>query len=590
MTHANPFLRIVATLAAAACFLHATPAIARAGHHPATATDDAERTDRLIVKYRKGSAADVGGAVPAMAPALLAADGLRIESSRRLRGRHVLRLDRSATLKQLRAVARAVREANPDIDYVEPDRLLQPQAVVNDPYFPLQWDLQPGGGGIGAAAAWDASTGKGVVVAVLDTGIRPHADLAANLLAGYDMISDPAVANDGDGRDPDPADTGDAVGAGECSAANAATPSSWHGTHVAGTIAAVANNGVGIAGVAPGARVLPVRVLGKCGGYVSDIADAITWASGGSVDGVPDNPIPARVINLSLGGPGTCDRTTQAAITEARARGAVVVVAAGNAAMDAAGFTPANCAGVVTVAAVDRRGARAYYSNYGMVVDVAAPGGDMRLAAADGILSALNDGTAAPGADAYAYYQGTSMAAPHVAGIVALMLSANPALTPDEVAARIAASARVAPGVCVQCGRGIVDAAAAVALAAAPGGSADAPVIAEVEPNDLRATANLLASGAVTVQGGLTGLIDEEDWFRVSVAPGAALTATLEPTQDFDLALVDANGATLASSARSGSQVEVVAWRNTGTAALAVYVHVTDYGHASGSYQLRIAQ
>ena len=589
MPHSRHFLRAVAALAAA-CVLHAAPALARASHPPATAADDDERTDRLIVKYRKGSLADAGDAVPAAAPALLAADGLRIESSRRLRGRHVLRLDRSATLKQLRAVGRAMRETDPDVEYVEPDRLLQPQAVVNDPYLRFQWDLQAGNGGIGAAAAWDASTGLGVVVAVLDTGIRPHADLAANLLPGYDMISDPAVANDGDGRDPDPSDPGDAVGAGECAAAAAATASSWHGTHVAGTIAAAANDGRGIAGVAPGAKVLPVRVLGKCGGYVSDIADAITWASGGRVDGVPDNATPARVINLSLGGPGACDRTTQAAIADARARGAVVVVAAGNAGVDAAGFTPANCADVITVAAVDRHGARAYYSNFGTVVDVAAPGGDMRLSASDGVLSTLNDGVAAPGADAYAYYQGTSMAAPHVAGVAALMLSANPALTPAEVGLRIAASARVAPGVCAQCGRGIVDAAAAVALAAAPAGADNAPVVAEVEPNDLRATANLLASGAITVQGGLTGRIDEEDWFRVSVASGAALTATLEPTQDFDLALVDANGATLASSARSGNQVEVVAWRNVGTAAQAVYVHVTDYGHASGTYRLRLAQ
>ena len=494
------------------------------------------------------------------------------------------------TLKQLRVLARAVREANPDIDYIEPDRLLQAQAVVNDPYLPLQWDLGPGAGGIGATAAWGGSTGKGVVVAVLDTGIRPHADLAANLLAGYDMISEPAIANDGDGRDPDPTDPGDAVGPGECGTGSLASASSWHGTHVAGTIAAMSNNGLGIVGVAPEAKVLPVRVLGKCGGYVSDIADAITWASGGSVEGVPDNATPARVINLSLGGPGTCDRTTQEAITEARARGAVVVVAAGNAAADASTFMPANCAGVITVAAVDRRGARAYYSNYGVVVDVAAPGGDMRVAASDGILSTLNDGVAAPGADTYAYYQGTSMAAPHVAGVAALMLSANPALTPAEVAQRLSASARVAPGICQQCGRGIVDAVAAVALAGAPRDWDDVAVIAEVEPNDLRATANLLASGAMTVQGGLTGQIDEEDWFRVSVAPGASLTATLEPTQDFDIALVNTNGETLASSARAGNQVEVVAWRNATAAAQQVYVHVTDYGHASGTYQLRLAQ
>src|SRR5690606_31257016 len=153
--------------------------------------------------------------------------------------------------------------------------------------------------------------GNGVVVAVLDTGITRHGDLDANVLPGYDFISDAGKANDGDGRDNDPSDPGDWVTLNQCPGGNRAENSSWHGTHVAGTIAAVTNNAKGVAGTAFGARILPVRVLGTCGGYDSDIADAIVWAAGGSVSGVPTNANPAEVINLSLGGGGACGRTSQ---------------------------------------------------------------------------------------------------------------------------------------------------------------------------------------------------------------------------------------------------------------------------------------
>src|SRR5207253_2923541 len=180
-------------------------------------------------------------------------------------------------------------------------------------------------------------------------------------------------------------------------------------------------------------------------------------ASGGTVSGLPANTTPARVINLSLGGSGSCDTTSQNAINSARSRNTVVVVAAGNSNADAANYSPASCAGVITVAAVNRSGGRAYYSNYGAKVAVAAPGGDMRSSAANGILSTLNAGATTPGADNYAYYKGTSMATPHVAGVVALMLSRNAALTPDDVAAKLKSTARPFPASCAQCGAGIVD-------------------------------------------------------------------------------------------------------------------------------------
>jgi subtilisin family serine protease len=306
-----------------------------------------------------------------------------------------------------------------------------------------------------------------VVVGVIDTGYRPHKDLVGNILPGYDMISDTGVSQDGDGRDSDASDPGDWAPAGVCYSSHPGSNSSWHGTHVAGTIAAVTNNGIGVTGVAYKAKVVPIRVLGRCGGYTSDIADAIIWGAGGSVSGVPDNENPAKVLNLSLGGSGRCGYTQQNAIDTARTLGATVVVAAGNSNTNASNTTPANCSGVVTVAAVDRSGGKAWYSNYGSVVDVASPGGDTRVTA-NGILSTLNSGSTSPGSDSYAFYQGTSMATPHVAGAAALLYSVDPSITPNEVEATLKNTSRSFPRSCSQCGSGIVDAGAAVPTVSQP--------------------------------------------------------------------------------------------------------------------------
>lgn len=354
----------------------------------------------------------------------------------------------------------------PEVEYVEPDfimnRMEVPAPVTpNDPYLSYQWSLFDAISGIHAEQAWGYTAGQGSVVAIVDTGVLPHVDLLPNLLAGYDMIVGAATGNDGNGRDSDATDAGDYVLAGECGSTTAIN-SSWHGTHVAGTIAAAGNNAEGIAGVAYAAKALPVRVLGKCGGYTSDIAAGVIWAAGGTVSGVPANSNPARVINLSLGGASACGSTMQNAINTARGKNAVVVVAAGNSNTDASQFSPANCAGVVTVAATGKNGGRAYYSNYGTVVDLAAPGGSMNTGiAADGIVSTLNTGTQTALAD----YQGTSMATPHVSGVVALMLSANPALTPDQVESLLKSSARAFPQPCASCGIGLLDAATAVQAA-----------------------------------------------------------------------------------------------------------------------------
>lgn len=386
------------------------------------------------------------------------------------------------------------------LSYVEVDELLQPVNVTpNDAYFQYQWPLTEATGGINILPSWEQGiSGSGSVVAVLDTGYRPHIDLMPNLLPGYDMIADSFTGNDGNGRDSDASDPGNYILAGECGSTSNIN-SSWHGTHVAGTVAAVMNNQTGIAGVAYNAKVQPVRVLGKCGGYTSDIADGILWASGNEVPGTPPNPTPAKVLNLSLGGTGNCSYTLQRAIDRAVANNSVVVVAAGNSSSDAQLFNPANCNNVISVAASNREGAKATYTNTGAVVDISAPGGSMYGTSYDGILSTLNTGTTTPANDTYAFFQGTSMAAPHVAGVAALMQSANPELTPAQIESIIKESARPFPVACADCGAGIVDASAAVSIAISLGSGVDEPDTGEPEnPDNNENPVNTLPTASFT--------------------------------------------------------------------------------------------
>jgi serine protease len=432
---------------------------------PAAATEAAPGTpaERLIVGYRSGAAeaaSDKAAAADAAAKGEKAGEDVGFQ--RRLgTGAALVELGERPTRSEVADVV-AEYSADPQVAYVVPDRLNKPLATPNDTEYSKQWDLFEATAGMRVPGAWDLATGSGVTVAVIDTGYVAHSDLAANVVAGYDFISDTAVAVDGNGRDSNPADPGDWYAAGECGQATGSN-SSWHGTHVAGTIAAATNNGKGIAGIAYNAKISPVRVLGKCGGYDSDIIDAITWASGGTVSGVPANANVAKVINMSLGGGGACSTATQSAINGAVNRGTTVVVAAGNENQNAANSSPANCGNVITVAATNRAGSRASYSNYGSIVDIAAPGGETRTGTANGILSTLNSGTRTPSTENYAYYQGTSMATPHVAGLAALMKSANSALTPAQIESAIKSNARPLPGTCSGgCGAGLADATATV--------------------------------------------------------------------------------------------------------------------------------
>ena len=342
--------------------------------------------------------------------------------------------------------------AHPGVVAATPNSTVTRAATANDPRFASQWALRPGGGGAGFSTAWDRTLGAGSRVAVIDTGKTNHPDLAGQWLGGHDFISDADYAGDGNGRDADASDTGDFCGS---------AISSWHGTHVAGIVAANRNNSVGIAGAAPSAKVVPVRVLGRCGGEMADLIDAIVWSAGGTVPGMAANPHPARVINMSLSSLESCPRELQTSLSMARRLGAVAVAAAGNFNESASLYTPGNSSGELTVAASTTTRGLADYSNSGAGVNLAAPGGAGSSSAA--ILSTWLSATATnTGGYTYLAMSGTSMAAPHVAGAAALLLALKPNLTVGQVEAILTGTAASSAG-CSGCGSGILDAAAAIA-------------------------------------------------------------------------------------------------------------------------------
>jgi serine protease len=373
--------------------------------------------------------------------------------------------------------------ADPDVLYAVPNGRKRRLVAPNDPFYTTgptvnfaaqtggpvsgQWYLRAPTAGVPSAidieTAWLQTTGAGVVVAVLDTGVRfEHPDLGrvatgGQLLPGYDMVSTVAVANDTDGRDGDPSDPGDWITAGEASSSTfsgcSVSDSSWHGTSTASLVAAATNNSTGMAGAAPGAKVLPVRVLGKCFGNDSDIIAGMRWAAGLAVDGVPANPNPARVINMSLGGAGACSAAYQTAINEIAAAGVLIVAAAGNSAGGPVN-EPANCAGVVGVLALRHAGTKVGFSDLGPEISIAAPGGNcVNITAGSAclypILAATNTGARGPlltaWTDSFNATVGTSFSSPLVAGVAAILASHRPVLTPRQIRSALRLGARAFP-------------------------------------------------------------------------------------------------------------------------------------------------
>lgn len=549
-------------------------------------------------------------------------------------GAHVLSLAGQANRQVIDTAITGIR-ALPGVEYVEEDQILTPQAIPNDAYYtsavsggityPGLWGMWPisavagtapgatGSYGADFQTAWNTVTGAGVVVAVVDTGITPNVDIVgaggtvaagagSNLVStGYDFITDCRVratcaaatlsASAVVAASPNATDLGNFITAQDkIDNPNWATAtvanSDWHGTHVAGIVAALGNNAAGVIGGAYNAKILPVRALGKGGGSLSDIAEAIKWAAG--VHPSLSNPNPAKVINLSLGGgSASCSATMQNAVNAAVAAGAVVVVAAGNSNLDVANFTPANCTNVISVAAVGRDGSRASYSNFSspasnttnpVNITVAAQGGDQTYAAAfdPGILSTLNTGTTTPvltGGSGYAWYQGTSMATPYVAAAAALMLAKNPALTPAQIKTILASTASLTAfpsfvaGMATwdcslkqNCGAGILNANLAV--------QNSTPVVSAVATTDF---------GSVVMNGTLSKTVTLTNTSGFSAQLG---TASLSNLLVFAIGSDTCSGTTLAPNATC--QI-AVSYAPTGTGAHTASLTVPVTGAASAT-------
>jgi serine protease len=478
----------------------------------------------------------------------------------------------------------------PDVEYAVPDRRRRLMATPNDPLYaqggsdgPVagQWYLRPPNSversAIDAAAAWDVTQGRAdMVVAVLDTGVRfEHPDLqrastGGKLLDGYDFIADAGTANDGNARDADASDPGDWTAADECGSGEKAKSSSWHGTEVAGIVGALTHNATGMAGTGWNVKVLPVRVLGKCGGFDSDILAGMRWAAGIAVPGVPDNPSPARVINLSLGGSGACSAAYRDAVDEITARGTVIVASAGNSAGHAVA-EPANCPGVIGVAGLRHTGTKVGFSSIGPELSIAAPGGNCvntSGACLYPLLTTTNSGTQGPAASGYTdgsnISVGTSYSAPLASGVSALMASANTVLDVAQIRRVLRSTARAFP---------TSGAGGSVAACAAPTGSD------QLECYCTTATcgAGMLDAGAA-VQAAANG----RAFINVSpAAPVAGQPVQLAPTDSFAAAgrsiaayqwtLVDGGG--IVGSVPAGSPVSVTP---SGAGSFTVRLTVTD--------------
>jgi serine protease len=476
-------------------------------------------TARLIVKLRPVTAATADVRRQAQSRTdrvrnLAARSALQLQGSRDLGDDMVgLSLQSSLTGSTLDETLATLR-ADPDIEFAEIDQRRYARALPDDPLYAGQWYLQ----GIETSAtdleaAWDTTTGAAdTVIAVLDTGIRfEHPDLAGRVLAGYDFVdrdspSSFATANDGDGWDSDASDPGDWLTLGDLGSSPFAncdqeepTDSSWHGTRVAAMIVAATNNATGISGGTWAGKVLPVRVLGKCGGYDSDIIAGMRWAAGLPVTGVPANPNPARILNLSLGSPGSCVSSYRTALAALADAGVLVIVSAGNVDVEDRStepvHAPANCPGALAVTGVRHVGTKVGYSSFGPEAGIAAPAGNCGATTGPclySLITATNDGLTVPTSSSYTdeinANIGTSFSAPIVSAVAGLMRSVNDGFTAAEFTARIKAGARPFPPresgipLCpsldaataqcncttTTCGAGIADAPGAVAEALRP--------------------------------------------------------------------------------------------------------------------------
>lgn len=561
---------ITAAISVSAAVAAKKPKFAAEPANLSASLGDQQFFHRFVVEYKDGTRekSDRNAAVAGVNRAL-ARSGLaksRPAAASHLRklatGQQLVKVSRRLDRVEADALMRQIA-ADPNVRAVYPDRLrqiarqsvvkprpgTQPAYMPNDPDFvEYQWhmlapdgsatyDGGPNRGGINAPGAWDIADGSGVTIAILDTGITAHPDVDTSFAdAGYDFITDAFVSGrDTDDRVPGGWDLGDWTigypGAQTCQQRY----SSWHGTHVGSTAGAQAtDNGIGMTGVAYNANILPVRVLGHCGGYDTDIADAIIWAAGGEVEGVPLNENPAHVINLSLGGAGACTSYEADAIAQANALGAVVVVAAGNQNANTDGYSPGNCPGVITVASNGVTSRRAYYSNFGNGIEISAPGGGVYANDGSGgsqiydgfIWQAINPSDTTPmpseeidptGANGgYGGSAGTSQAAPHVAGVIALMQGARldaelPLLTPAEVLDILQDTATpftVAPSASQPIGPGIVNAAAAVLKAIEPPCEVDCGPDATIIVNKVPVT-------------GISGGAASETLYAIEVPAGA---------------------------------------------------------------------
>jgi serine protease len=532
----------------------------------------ADENARVIVKYRSSSAVPQQTA-NSRAKILSSRTGESVSTARTIAPR--MDVVQASNISSARLAARLAAQS--DVEYAVPDRFKKIKSAPNDPLYSTQWNLLSAqASAINAEGAWALTTGSSsVVVAVIDTGIRPeHPDLKNKLfytsggtVYGYDFVSGTTFSNDGDARDSDPTDPGDYVTSAEAAtqtfkdASCTATNSSWHGTQVASIIAAETNNSTGMAGIAQASMILPVRVLGKCGGYDSDIIAGMRWAAGLTVSGVPTNAHPARILNLSLGGAATCSAAYQEAISEINSAGALVVVAAGN--EGGAVDEPANCSGVLGVAGIRHAGSKVGYSSYGPEVGISAPAGNCVNTTGSclyPIITARNSGTTTAVSSTYSdtsdYSVGTSFAAPQAAGVAALMLAGNSTLTPSKLISLIKASATAFPtdptlkscniatdsnGQCncttTTCGAGMLNALAAVTLALKPSAS-------------IAVVSSATAGTSLTLDGSGSGASGSRTIasYKWSITSGSGIVSSFTSTEQAKAVLLPSEAGTITVS------------------------------------------